>query len=278
MKAIDQPKSVIEYYNSKEAKAFHSSIYGGEYVHIGTYRKPSDSIAQAAEQAVKTMIRLLPKIAKNTSILELGSGYGGAARFLANKYNCKISCLNISEKENERHVELNKKHELDEYIEVTTGNFEQIPFARESFDIVWSQDALFHSAKREKVFREVARVLKPEGRFIFTDPMKTDDCPDGALKNLLSLHQVKSLSTKADYRRIARKADLELVFTKEMPEQLVTHYNKVLDSVEKQYNDVVKKTSKEYVDEKLESAKNWISAGEKGQLNWGILQFQKRNI
>ncbi len=277
MKTKDLTGITKDYYNSTEADEFYANIWGGEHIHIGIYKKKSDSIPKASEQTIKTMIRLLPKIGKNTAILDLGSGYGGAARYLARQFQCKIDCLNVSERENERNEALNKEAELEEYITVTTGNFEQIPFQRETFDIVWSQDALLHSEKREKVFREAARVLKPEGRFIFTDPMQSDDCPDGALQNVLERLHLKNLSSVNYYQRIARKADLERVIIKEMPKQLLQHYTKILDATRDQYDEIVKKSGKEYIDKMIEGLQHWIEAAKEGYLNWGILEFQKRN-
>ena len=47
---------------------------------------------------------------------------------------------------------------------------EKLPFANESFDIVVSVWVIEHLARPEKVFAEVARVLKPLGHFIFLTP------------------------------------------------------------------------------------------------------------
>jgi len=44
-----------------------------------------------------------------------------------------------------------------------------LPSANAAFDAVLSVDVLLHLRNRESVFREVARVLTPGGRFLFTD-------------------------------------------------------------------------------------------------------------
>lgn len=275
-------KNLVEitknYYDSKEADEFYFHVWGGEDIHIGIYDKKHQSIKEASRNTVLKMVKKIPPIKKNSKILDIGSGYGGAARYLAKKYGCKVDCLNLSETENERNRELTKKAELDELVTVTMGNFEKIPFERESYDIVWSQDALLHSNRKEKVFREVARVLKPEGRFIFTDPMQSDDCPDGALKDVLPRIHLEELGSVRLYRRLANRADLERVLIKEMPGQLVKHYTTVLETLNEQYDTVVKKSSEAYIKNMITGLKHWIEAGEKGYLNWGILQFQKRNI
>ncbi len=273
----DLIKITKDYYNSDEADKFYFNFWGGENIHVGIYDKPKTSIKKASKKTIEAMLAIVPKPNKNARILDLGSGYGGAARYLAKKFGCKVDCINLSEKENERNIAMNKEAELDELITVTTGNFEKLPYPRETFDIVWSQDAIVHSNKKEKVFREVAKALKPEARFIFTDPMQSNDCPEGVLQGVLDRIHLEELGSVKKYLRLAIKVDLEKVFVKEMPEQLVTHYSKVLEEVESNYKDIVAKSSKAYIDKMIEGLNHWIEAGKKGYLNWGILQFQKRN-
>lgn len=266
------------YFDNPKAIKLYPSIFGGGNIHTGIYKKNADTIDTAAENTIKLMTRLLPKIGKNTNILNLGTSYGAAARFLAEKYQCKIECLSFSDQANEYNEQLTKKAELEDHINIQKGNYEQLPFARETFDIAWSQDAFFHNKQREKVFREVARVLKPEGRFIFTEVLKSQDCPDSVLEDIEAVVPVGHLFSIREYRRIARKADLEQVFVREMPDQLVQHYSKVIDSANEQLKKLSKKEDKELLQHMIDTWNLYVENGEKGYLNWGILQFQKRNI
>ncbi|MCZ6628564.1 MAG: methyltransferase domain-containing protein [SAR324 cluster bacterium] len=78
-------------------------------------------------------------------MLDIGSGYGGTARHLAGTHGCRVTGLSISEVENERHRKMNEAKGLQDLIDVVDGNFEDIPFPDNSFDIVWFQDAMLHS-------------------------------------------------------------------------------------------------------------------------------------
>ena len=115
-----------EYYDSKEADEFYYNVWGGEDIHIGIYDEPTQDIKSASQQTVWKMAKFLPAIKRSSKILDLGSGYGGAARLLAKKYECKIDCLNLSETENERNRTKNKNTGLEDFITVTTGNFEKV--------------------------------------------------------------------------------------------------------------------------------------------------------
>lgn len=54
--------------------------------------------------------------------------------------------------------------------EIVIGNVEQMPFADNTFDLAVSLWVMEHVKHPEKVFREVARVLKPGGLFAFVTP------------------------------------------------------------------------------------------------------------
>lgn len=264
-----------DYYNSNNADHFYFSIWGGEDIHVGLYEPLSISIKEASRKTVEQMADQLGAIDDKTKLLDIGSGYGGSARFLAKKYGCRVTCLNLSEKENERNLQLNKEQELSELIEVRPGNFEELPFEDGAFDIVWCQDAILHSGAKEKVFQEVHRVLKPGGQFIFTDPMQSDDCPEGVLQSVLERIHLKEMGSVKRYKRFAKDLGMSEVSITEMPNHLVNHYQKVLQQLELNYDELKKTCDLAYLDNMAKGLKRWVKAGQSGFLNWGILHFRR---
>src|SRR5690606_14274320 len=105
-----------------------------------------------------------------------------AARYLARRFGCHVTAVNLSETQNERDREMNRAQGLDHLIDVQDGSFDAVACAAESYDVVWSEDAILHSDDRRKVLEEAWRVLKPGGHLVFTDPMQTEDCPPDALQ------------------------------------------------------------------------------------------------
>lgn len=263
-----------EYYNSTDADEFYFQIWGGEHIHVGIYNHKEEPIHVASK-------RIVPKMASTLDlnvfkkVLDLGSGYGGGARYLAKNFGCHVTCLNLSEKQNERNEEFNKEQKLDHLIDVVYGSFEEIPLEDEKFDSVWSQDAIVHSANRELVVAEAARVLKPGGDFIFTDLMQTDHCPKGVLGPVLDRIHLDSLGSFGFYYQEALKNGLELVSFQNLSEHLTRHYDRVHDETEKQYENITDLCGKEYIDRMLAGLKNWVKAGNAGHLAWGITHFRK---
>lgn len=265
-----------DYYNSSDADNFYFYIWGGEDIHIGLYRSPDEPIFDASRRTVERMASFLEGLDENSRVLDIGSGFGGAARYLAKNAGCKVVALNLSEAENERNRQMNREQGLDHLIDVVDASFEKIPYPDESFDVVWSQDAILHSGDRVRVIEEVARVLKPGGRFVFTDPMQTDNCPEGVLQPILDRIHLDTLGSPGFYRDMARKVGLEEERFEEHHEQLPTHYARVLKETERQEPELSKVVSPDYIARMKKGLQHWVDGGKQGHLAWGIFCFRKK--
>jgi sarcosine/dimethylglycine N-methyltransferase len=265
-----------QYYNSDDADNFYFHVWGGDDIHIGLYVFPAESILAASRRTVQRMAdQVVQGLGSNSRVLDVGAGYGGAARYLANTYGCQVTALNLSEKENERNREMNRTLSLDQAIDVVDGSFESVPAADASFDLAWSQDAILHSGHRDRVIGEIARVLRPGGELIFTDPMQADDCPEGVLQPVLDRIHLESLGSIAFYREAAARHGLQELEVLELTNNLVVHYMRVRDELARVRDELAGKVSDAYIERMLAGLGHWVEAGERGYLRWGILHFQR---
>jgi sarcosine/dimethylglycine N-methyltransferase len=268
-------RTAQDYYNSDDADNFYYHVWGGEDIHIGIYSGPAEDIALASAATVTAMASRCDELGPQTRIIDVGAGYGGAARRLAREYGAHVTCLNLSEAQNARNRALNAEQDPGGRIEVIDGSFEQIPVADESFDLAWSQDAILHSGRRAQVLQEVDRVLVPGGEFIFTDPMQADDCPAGVLQPVLERIHLDTLGSFAFYRQQAARLGWVELDCIDLTPQLVTHYTRVRQELAKRREELTGKVSEEYIDRMILGLANWIDAGANGYLAWGILHFSK---
>ncbi|WP_026185928.1 methyltransferase domain-containing protein [Thioalkalivibrio thiocyanodenitrificans] len=264
-----------EYYNSDDADTFYHRVWGGEDIHVGLYESDDEPIFDASRRTVAHMGDLLGEPSSDMHILDLGAGYGGSARYLASTFGCRVVALNLSEVENERNREKTRAHHLDKLIEVVDGSFESVPYPDASFDVVWSQDAILHSGNRRQVIKEVARLLKPGGVFIFTDPMQTDDCPEGVLEPILARIHLDTLGSPSFYREACAAEGLEEIGFEEHAEQLPRHYGRVLRETEAKEDSLKGEISEEYIQRMKKGLGHWIEGGRNGHLTWGIFRFRK---
>lgn len=264
-----------EYYNSDDADHFYFHIWGGEDIHIGLYQSRNEPIFDASRRTVETLADRLSGVGPESRILDIGAGYGGAARYLAKRFGCRVTALNLSEAENNRNREMNREQGLDESIDVVDGSFEALPFEDESFDVVWSQDAILHSGDRARVLAEAARVLKPGGCFVFTDPMQVHGVDREALQPVLDRIHLDSLGSVPFYRSEAKAVGLEEVDFEDHTPQLAAHYSRVLKETESRTDEIRKHVSDDYLQRMKTGLRHWVDAGENGRLAWGILHFRK---
>jgi SAM-dependent methyltransferase len=262
------------YYDSSDADLFYEQVWGGEDIHIGLY-DVSKNISKASRKTVATMADTLQGLNSQSRVIDLGAGYGGSARYLSKRFDCNVTCLNISEVQNDRNRMLNKEQELPNIIDVMHGSFEDIPCDDGSRDIVWSQDSFLHSSEKEKVLSEIARIMAPGGELIFTDPMQADDCPDGVLQPVYDRLNLESMGSFKFYRKILTSLGFTENRTVDLTPQLRNHYHFVRQDLLGRYDELVAIISQEYMDNMIMGLENWVVAAGKGYLAWGILHFTK---
>ncbi len=269
-------KDTKTYFNSDAAQAFYQSVWGGDDIHVGVYDDPSLTIGAASRETTKKMVDILPSsVDGNTRILDLGSGYGGAARYVSWHYGCKVDCLDISEKQNEVNTKKIKRAGLDQLIHVIEGDFQKIPSEDSAYDIIWSNDALLHSEDRGKAIQEISRVLRPGGWFIFTDILHGEKAARGSLKAILERLPAQSLSTLKDYQKMLRNVDFEEEYMEELPQHLITHYTRIQKEFKSEKKVLIENMGEESYQKYLKGLSLWVRGAKKGYLNWGIFLYRK---
>src|SRR5215213_5393788 len=104
-------------------------------------------------------------------VLEVASGSGGPALYLARKFKCRITGLDI----NEEGIKTANHQALDARITDAKFQFadvdQRLPFDDETFDAVMCVDSMNHFHNRLGDFQEWHRLLKSGKRALFTDPV-----------------------------------------------------------------------------------------------------------
>ena len=268
-------RAAREYYNSEDADNFYYEVWGGEDIHVGIYTSEDEPIRDASRRTVDHLADRLGTLTKDDVVLDVGAGYGGAARRLVERFGCKVICLNLSEAENERNRQMNKEAGVDDCIEVIDGSFEDIPLEDNSVDAVWSQDAILHSGNRTRVLQEVDRVLKAGGLFVFTDPMRSDDCATDVLEPILARIHLPDLGSPGFYQEKAKKLGWKDHGFEDMTDQLANHYSRVLDVTKSEADNLTGRISSEYLERMQAGLTHWIEGGRNRNLAWGVFLFEK---
>ena len=108
-------------------------------------------------------------------ILDFGCGCGGAILHIAEKYSVsELMGVDIEESVIKRAKELAAKKSFEQVVKFKLIERGQLPFVENSFDTVFSKDALIHVPDKKRIFAQIFRVLKPGGHLIAGDWMTWD--------------------------------------------------------------------------------------------------------
>lgn len=113
-------------------------------------------------------------IGRSTHVLDVCSGLGGPARYLADCLGCRVTGLDITESRHQGAVRLTKLVKLDHLVDFRLGNALDMPFANGTFDATISQEAFVHIPEKPRLIGECARVVRPGGVIAFTDIVRKD--------------------------------------------------------------------------------------------------------
>jgi len=104
-------------------------------------------------------------------VLDIGSGSGGPALFLARTLGCQVTGLDINPSSTRAANAWAHSLGLDALVRFQHGDASQrLPFADHTFTTVIGIDSMNHVPGRLQVLKEWSRVLRPGGRLLFTDP------------------------------------------------------------------------------------------------------------
>jgi ubiquinone/menaquinone biosynthesis C-methylase UbiE len=138
----------------------------------------------------------------NHKVLDVGSGIGGASRFLATEYGCQVTGLDLSDEYCRVAQSLAFRLGLDSRVNFLQGSALDMPFEDNSFDIVWTQHATMNIADKPKLYSEIARVLRPNGFFAMYDVLAgpvsplyypVPWAPDSSISFLITPYKLREL-------------------------------------------------------------------------------------
>ncbi len=156
---------IIRYY--EKAHLFYRLAWhrGTNGLHYGLWEKGMKNRFEAIineNRVLADMIAIKP----GDRVLDAGCGIGGSGIWLAKNRGAKVVGLNIVQKQIEEGRKIARKKGLSDLVTFEEGDYQQMPFPDQSFDVVWSLESLEHASDPDEFIKEAFRMLKPGGRLI----------------------------------------------------------------------------------------------------------------
>jgi len=159
----------------------------------------------------------LAGITADMSVLDVGSGVGGPARFLAATYGCWVTGIDLSEPFVDAARYLTERTGQSGQVSFQIASALEIPFDDGRFDVALLQHVAMNIADRTRLYREIRRVLKSGGRFATFDVVLKSGEPHypvpwartPATSFLLTAAATREAIEPAGFRTLAWRDDTE---------------------------------------------------------------------
>lgn len=145
------------------------------------------------------------------AVLDVGCGIGGPARTLACEFGCTVTGVDLTPEFVRAAQMLTARLGLAAHCRFLTGSATALPCADARFDAVWSQNMMMNVADKARFFAEVARVLRPGGRFAFEAVLAGNGEPVHLPAFWASTAAMNHLVTRSELEALLAAAGLEAV-------------------------------------------------------------------
>lgn len=139
---------------------------------------PVDEFHSRGREATKDVVALLPE-AIDTEVLDIGSGLGGPARFLAATRGFKVVGIDLTPDYVAVAEELTRRCGLADRVRFLTADATDLPFPDASFAAAFTQHVAMNIEDKAALYGEAARVLRPGAVLVIHDILKG---PGGAVR------------------------------------------------------------------------------------------------
>ena len=127
-----------------------------------------DEFHSRGREATLELADLLPA-ALDSELLDIGSGIGGPARFLAATRGYRVAGVDLTPEYVDVANELTRRCGLDDRVRFLVADALALQFADASFAAAYTQHVAMNIADKAGLYRELARVLRPGATLVVYD-------------------------------------------------------------------------------------------------------------
>lgn len=129
------------------------------------------------------ILRLVKPLALNPAltVIDIGAGLGGATRLIAEKFDIWITGLESDREVAEVGMELSTMAGLAKRAPIHYFDMDRYEFRDNSTDCVISKEALFTVENKDRLLKEIVRMIRPRGQLLFTDFVLTEKADQRAV-------------------------------------------------------------------------------------------------
>ena len=158
-------------------------------------------------------------IDSNMTILEIGSGIGGPARYIANKTGATVIALELQSDQNEIALDLTKRCGLSKNVKHVCGDFLTYDWDGKKFDAIVSWLTFYHIFEHQILLQKCFNSIKPDGFFYAEDLFSRKPFNKEELSELLKDIYGNYLTDINTYKSEIEKIGFNLIFCQDMSDK-----------------------------------------------------------
>ena len=144
-------------------------------------------------------------------VLDVGCGLGGAARFVASRYGCQVTGIDLTPEFIETGKVVCGWVGLDNRVFLHLGSALAMPFADHVFDCAYMLHVGMNIVDKAKLCSEVSRVLRPSSLFGIYDVMRIGDGELAYPVHWAMTAASSAVATPAQYREALERAGFAVI-------------------------------------------------------------------
>lgn len=148
------------------------------------------------------------ELTPDSHVLDIGCGLGGAARAVAETYQCRVTGIDLSQNLCETATALSEWVDLADKVDFVQGDATDLHFDPASFDAAMTIHAAMNIAAKDAVYADAKQVLKPGHVFAVYDVLQGEGGPvvfpvpwarDASISHLATPEEMRKLLTEAGF-------------------------------------------------------------------------------
>ncbi|RMD42273.1 hypothetical protein DV735_g2840, partial [Chaetothyriales sp. CBS 134920] len=163
----------------------HTSLLAdvmGGYIHVGYWENPAEDVHVATERMTKEVAKRLLAV-PGQRVLDVGCGTGKPAAQIAATYDVHITGITISNHQIQVAKDAYSTNIKSGKLDFQFANAMELHFPDTSFDSAFAIESLVHMNDKHKALTNIARVIRPGGRFVIADLVLDAGCPNREVLN-----------------------------------------------------------------------------------------------
>ena len=147
-----------------------------------------------------------------STVIDVGCGLGGPARYLAAKHGCRVTGIDLSRPFTDVARTLTGRVGLSASVTYRQADALDLPFPDHAFDHAWTQHVAMNISDKGRFYGNIHRVLKPAGRLAIYDVVAGDAGPlifpvpwasQPEISFVVAMDTLRDVVTKAGFEEIS---------------------------------------------------------------------------